>query len=89
MLTFGGVNKTKHEMLLGLMLSVMGHGTRKEKENENIMLQEDQYKRRSRSKERGTFGEAAYSSNSFTWEAITVWVKKRSRAFTQKGDRAQ
>ena len=35
------------------------------------------------------FGEAAYSSNSFTWEAITVWVKKRSRAFTQKGDRAQ
>ena len=85
MLTFGGVNKTKHEMLLGLMLSVMGHGTRKEKENENIMLQEDQYKRR----KRGTFGEAAYSSNSFTWEAITVWVKKRSRAFTQKGDRAQ
>jgi len=35
-LTFGGVNKTKHEKLLGLMLSVMGHGTRKE--NENRML---------------------------------------------------
>jgi len=27
--TFACVNKTKHEILLGLMLSVMGHETRK------------------------------------------------------------